>query len=246
MAFVGLPNPGSSHATIPIALDWHSVLDHPPPLREQRWSRGRSDSTRWTRWCVPAATEPCGSSPLSSSPRSLRSSSRISGSGPPQPTARPSRGTRCRPLGNESSPRNHTAFSARRDRSPDLARPWLRCRLGSARRRSRAPMFALDSRRRCARYSTLTLAGDQGGLRLAARGRAGPVGPAPAGSPPGRRSDGARARKGSPYHLTSPPGLHPVKDIPAWRFSGDRSCDLVSSFDSWSETVSASSERRDR
>jgi hypothetical protein len=59
----------------------------------------------------------------SSSPRSLRRSSRISGSGPAQPTARPSRGTRCRLLGNGSSPRNHTAFSARRDRSPDLALP---------------------------------------------------------------------------------------------------------------------------
>jgi hypothetical protein len=82
-------------------------------------------------------------------------------------------------------------------------RPWLRGRLRSARRRSRAPMFPLDSRRRCARYSTLTLAGDQGGLRLAARGRAGPVGAAPAGSLPGRRSDGARARKGNSYHLTS-------------------------------------------
>ena len=69
-------------------------------------------------------------------------------------------------------------------------------------------MFPLDSRRRCARYSTLTLAGDQGGLRLAARGRAGPVGPAPAGSLPGRRSDGARARKGnSPREIRQAHGM---------------------------------------
>ena len=35
----------------------------------------------------------------------------------------PVRDTRCRLLGNGSSPRNHTAYSARRDRSPDLALP---------------------------------------------------------------------------------------------------------------------------
>lgn len=72
-------------------------------------------------------------------------------------------------------------------------------------------MFPLDSRRRCARYSTLTLAGTQGGLRLAAIGRAGPAGAAPAGSLPGRRSNGARARKGTSYHPLSKYGFQYVR-----------------------------------
>jgi len=53
-------------------------------------------------------------------------------------------------------------------------RPRFRGRLGSARRRSRAPMFALDSRRRCARYSTPTWGRDPGPrLALPRGGRAG-------------------------------------------------------------------------
>jgi hypothetical protein len=96
----------------------------------------------------------------SSSPRSLRRSSPISASGPPQPTARPcgipvavfsATGHR-RVLTQPSVP---DAIGPRTWR-----RPWLRGRLRSARRRSRAPMFPLDSRRRCARYSALIRTGD--------------------------------------------------------------------------------------
>ena len=61
-------------------------------------------------------------------------------------------------------------------------------------------MFPIDSRLRCARYSTLTLAGDQGGLRVAARGRVGPTGAGPAGSLPGRPAEGAPPRKRNSDH----------------------------------------------
>lgn len=57
-------------------------------------------------------------------PEVMSRSSATSACGPPARTAR-LRGTRRHPLGNGSSPRNHTAFSARRDRSPDLAPPLV-------------------------------------------------------------------------------------------------------------------------
>ena len=93
-------------------------------------------------------------------------------------------------------------------------RPWLRGRLRFARRRSRAPMFPLDSRRRCARYSTLILAGDQGGLRLAARGRA------------GRRSSGGLASWPAVRRRARPKrkSLSPARGPPPrrWRDRGAR------------------------
>jgi len=90
-----------------------------PSALPARWWAARA-------WPLPhwsyggARTSPSFST--TASPSSRRSCP-TSASGPPRRTAHPSRGIRCHPFGNGSSPRHHTAFSARRDRSPDLPPP---------------------------------------------------------------------------------------------------------------------------